>query len=163
MNAATLITSARADGLNFTVSDSGSVKLSGPQSAVDRWVPAIASNKPEIIALLRQETSAAPVAALADSSAAGSAPISPIEPPWPEPALRPVSHFAFGAVEVPHRYRRAWLELLVRCPDGVSERQWAQAIYDAHDLFETWGAKIEEMRWADDDIFERPDGLIWFL
>ena len=88
---------------------------------------------------------------------------APIDGPWPEPALRPILHFAFGAVEVPHRYRRAWRELLARCPDGLSERQWAQAIYDARDLFETWGAKIEEMRWADDDIFERPDGLIWFL
>jgi hypothetical protein len=56
-------------------------------------------------------------------------------------------NFAFGADQVPHRYRHAWLELLKRCPVGVSEWAWAQAIYDARDLFETWGAKIEEMRW----------------
>ncbi|MCI0599951.1 MAG: hypothetical protein L0Y60_10625 [Beijerinckiaceae bacterium] len=65
---------------------------------------------------------------------------------------------------MPHRYQRAWRELLQRCPDGVSEWQWAQAIYDVRDLFSsTWGAKIEEMRWPDDDIFERPNGLVWFL
>jgi hypothetical protein len=60
----------------------------------------------------------------------------------------PISHFAFGANQLPHRYRRAWHELLERCPAGMSEWQWAQAIYDARDLFQTWASKIEEMQLA---------------
>jgi hypothetical protein len=55
MNAAAVLRSARADGLKLTVSETGAVKLSGSRGAVDRWVPAITSNKPDIVALLRQE------------------------------------------------------------------------------------------------------------
>jgi hypothetical protein len=55
MNAAVVVRSARADGLSLTVSEAGAVELSGSRSAVDRWAPAIASNKPDIVAMLRQE------------------------------------------------------------------------------------------------------------
>jgi hypothetical protein len=68
MNAASLISSVRADGLKLAVSEAGTVKLSGPRSAVDRWAPVIASNKPGVVALLRQEA-ASIFATLSDSSA----------------------------------------------------------------------------------------------
>jgi hypothetical protein len=53
MNAAAVLRSARADGLKLAVSEPGAVKLSGSRAAVDRWMPAIASTKPDIVALLR--------------------------------------------------------------------------------------------------------------
>jgi hypothetical protein len=71
MNAAAVLRSARADGLKLAVSEAGAVKLSGSRAVVDRWMPAIASTKPDIVALLRQEALAdrlAPAATAATSS-----------------------------------------------------------------------------------------------
>jgi hypothetical protein len=56
-----------------------------------------------------------------------------------------IGDFAFGADQVPQRHRRVWRELLSGCPAGISETVWLQAVFDARDLFSTWGAKIEQI------------------
>ena len=137
MSAAAFIQKARDAGLTLTISGSGSIKVSGRRGAVERLAPELAANKTLILAELQPPPSL----------------------PWPEPAITKDPNFSFGSDEVPQRYRRAWGALLRTCPEGVSEWVWLQAIYAARDLFGTWGTKIQELGWYDDDLFERPDGL----
>jgi hypothetical protein len=40
-------------GVQLAIGDTGKLKVSGDQSAVDRWLPEIRTHKPELIALLQ--------------------------------------------------------------------------------------------------------------
>lgn len=53
MSAATIIEQAKQDGVILVLSESGSVKVTGDQSAIARWLETIRENKPGIIATLR--------------------------------------------------------------------------------------------------------------
>lgn len=59
MNAAATLRQAQADGLTISLTGRGTVKLKGPQSAIDRWTPAIRECKAGLLALL-QAAGAAP-------------------------------------------------------------------------------------------------------
>ncbi len=53
MNPAAIIKEATADGVNFSLSLAGTIKATGEQTAVNRWLPIIRDNKPAIVAALR--------------------------------------------------------------------------------------------------------------
>jgi hypothetical protein len=53
MGAADILKALAADGVALRLADSGSVKVAGAPSAIDRWLPTIREHKPEILALLR--------------------------------------------------------------------------------------------------------------
>lgn len=53
MNPAAIIQGARSDGVELRLTDAGTIKASGDQAAVSRWLAAIREHKPEIIALLK--------------------------------------------------------------------------------------------------------------
>jgi hypothetical protein len=186
MNMAELVRSARADGLSLTVSAAGAVKLSGSRSAVDRWAPAIASNKPDIVALLRREAAVqitnpagqpetasthTTVATLSDSNAVArsaaetkSAPVAPVPPigaSWPEPKI--TGKPPFGTDHVPSRYEAGWQALLASCPSWAAPWQWDVAIFDCRDLLGDWGAELCRLDWRPENIFDRWKGLAWFL
>jgi hypothetical protein len=158
MNAAAVLRSARADGLKLAVSEPGAVKLSGSRAAVDRWMPAIASTKPDIVALLRQE-------ALADRLAPPATAATPSGSqetcPWPEPKITGTP--PFGADHLPSRYEAGWKDLLASCPSWATEYQWAETIFSCRDLFAEWGAELLRLGWQQSDIFDRWHGLAWFL
>ncbi len=54
MNPAAIIKEATADGVNFSLSPTGTIKATGEQTAVNRWLPIIRDNKPGILAALRE-------------------------------------------------------------------------------------------------------------
>ena len=52
MSGSAIIKEAVSDGVNLTLSASGTIKVSGEKSTVQRWAPIIKLHKPEIIAAL---------------------------------------------------------------------------------------------------------------
>ena len=56
-----IIERAAADGVRIALSDSGKIKASGGQVAVDRWLPAIREHKPGIVAALQEVANDAPL------------------------------------------------------------------------------------------------------
>ena len=52
MSARDLIHQAFADGVRLSLSDAGRLRYTGPEDAVERWLPAIRDSKPAIIAAL---------------------------------------------------------------------------------------------------------------
>ena len=56
MTPAAIIQESAADGVNLALSPEGTIKATGAQGAVDRWLPIIRKNKPGIIAALESPT-----------------------------------------------------------------------------------------------------------
>lgn len=56
MTLAQIIEEAMADGVNIAVSTSGTIKATGDQAAVSRWLPIIRERKSDIIAMLTKAT-----------------------------------------------------------------------------------------------------------
>ncbi len=54
MTPAAIIKQAMADGVRIALSGTGTIKASGDQSAVNRWLPSIREHKPGIVAALRE-------------------------------------------------------------------------------------------------------------
>lgn len=52
MSAAAIIQQAQSDGLQLAITERGTVKLSGPKPAIERWTPTVRQHKPEIIQAL---------------------------------------------------------------------------------------------------------------
>lgn len=50
---ATLLQNLSDAGVQLAIGDTGKLKVTGDQSAVDRWLPEIRTHKPELIALLQ--------------------------------------------------------------------------------------------------------------
>ena len=57
MNAAAVIHSATAAGLNLKLSNSGNIAVAGDDAVIRRWVAAIREHKPEILILLKEPNS----------------------------------------------------------------------------------------------------------
>ena len=55
MNTAELIEQATAEGVILALSPTGTIKATGNQSAVDKWLPTIRKNKPSILCELQRE------------------------------------------------------------------------------------------------------------
>ncbi len=55
MNTAELIEQATAEGVILALSPAGTIKATGAQSAVDKWLPTIRQSKAEILAELKRE------------------------------------------------------------------------------------------------------------
>jgi hypothetical protein len=53
--------------------------------------------------------------------------------------------------------------LLAGCPSWATEWQWTEAIYSCRDLIGEWGAELLRLNWPAKDIFDRWQGLGWFL
>ena len=64
MNTAEIIERASAEGVILALSPTGTIKASGEQSAVDRWLPMIRNNKPGILCELQREVRRAKALAL---------------------------------------------------------------------------------------------------
>jgi hypothetical protein len=64
---------------------------------------------------------------------------------------------------VPSRYEAGWKTLLAACPPWATEWQWAEAIFSCRDLFGEWGAELLRLNWQSKDIFDRWQGICWFL
>ena len=69
----------------------------------------------------------------------------------------------FGSDSVPSRYAEGWGALLAGCPSWAPEWQWAAAICDCRTLFGEWGAELLRLNWQSKDIFDRWQGLAWYL
>jgi len=54
MNPATIIEQATADGVNLALSLAGTIKATGEQAAVNRWLPVIREHKRGIVVALRE-------------------------------------------------------------------------------------------------------------
>ena len=54
MNISTLIEQAKSDGVKFSLSEMGTLKLAGENEIVHQWVPIIREHKPEIIQTLQE-------------------------------------------------------------------------------------------------------------
>lgn len=50
MNPAELVRRASADGVSLKVTPAGTLKVTGDNEAVRRWLPALKANKPELVA-----------------------------------------------------------------------------------------------------------------
>ena len=55
MNTAKLIEQAAAEGVILALSPMGTIKATGNQSAIDKWLPTIRKNKPSILCELQRE------------------------------------------------------------------------------------------------------------
>ena len=64
MNPAEIIEQATAEGVILALSPAGTIKATGDQSAVDKWVPTIRNNKTGILCELQREYRRAKVLAL---------------------------------------------------------------------------------------------------
>ena len=64
MNTAELIEQATAEGVILALSPAGTIKATGDQSAVDKWLPTIRNNKTGILCELQREYRRAKVLAL---------------------------------------------------------------------------------------------------
>ena len=60
MNPATIIREATADGLKLALSPAGTIKATGDASAVNRWLPILKANKPDILAALQKAANDTP-------------------------------------------------------------------------------------------------------
>ena len=56
----TILKRAAADGVELSVTPSGTVKARGSQDAVKRWVPILREHKPELFAALTQASNDEP-------------------------------------------------------------------------------------------------------
>ncbi len=56
MTPETILRDAAQDGVDLTLTKSGSIKLSGSKSAIEKWTPSIRDHKPEILATLNVES-----------------------------------------------------------------------------------------------------------
>ncbi len=54
MTPAAIIKEAMADGVRLALSPAGTIKASGDQAAVNRWLPSIREQKPGVVAALRE-------------------------------------------------------------------------------------------------------------
>ncbi len=54
MTPAAILKQASADGVRIALTDTGTIKASGDQGAVNRWLPIIREQKPGIVAALRE-------------------------------------------------------------------------------------------------------------
>lgn len=54
MNPAELVRRASADGVSLKVTPTGTLKVTGDDKAVRRWLPTLKANKPELVAALTQ-------------------------------------------------------------------------------------------------------------
>jgi hypothetical protein len=54
MNAAALIGQATAEGVTFSISPTGTIKVGGNRLSVERWIPIISQLKEEILVELRR-------------------------------------------------------------------------------------------------------------
>lgn len=64
MNTAELIEQVTAEGVTLALTPTGTIKASGDQSAVDKWLPTIRDNKTGILCELQRECRRAKVLAL---------------------------------------------------------------------------------------------------
>jgi hypothetical protein len=56
MNPATIVKAAAQDGVKLALSPTGTIKASGDQAAVSRWLPIIREQKSGIVDVLRRDT-----------------------------------------------------------------------------------------------------------
>lgn len=68
MTPAAIIRAAAADGVNLALSPAGTIKATGEQAAINRWLPIIRENKPGILAALREPRSRGWLVKCADRS-----------------------------------------------------------------------------------------------
>lgn len=61
MNATTLLANLRAAGVRLDITERGTLRYQGDQSAVDCWLPRIRQCKAELLALLAADTSPPPL------------------------------------------------------------------------------------------------------
>jgi hypothetical protein len=54
MNASTLLKQMVSDGVQLTLSESGSIRTTGDSATVHRWLPTIREHKPEIVEALQR-------------------------------------------------------------------------------------------------------------
>lgn len=54
MNPATIIREATADGVTLALSPAGTIKATGDVSAINRWLPILKANKPDILSALQE-------------------------------------------------------------------------------------------------------------
>lgn len=80
---------------------------------------------------------------------------------WPEPKI--AGNPPFGADHVPNRYQAGWQALLAGCPPWAAPGQWEMAIFSTRDLFAEWGAELLRLNWQPNDIFDRWQGVAWYL
>lgn len=62
MTPAAIIKQATADGVRLALSPTGTIKATGNQAAVTRWLPLIREHKPELLAALQADTLPDPAA-----------------------------------------------------------------------------------------------------
>lgn len=60
MTLTAIIQHAAADGVQLSLTPAGSIKVSGDQAAVTRWLPTIRAHKPDIIAEMRARPATVP-------------------------------------------------------------------------------------------------------
>lgn len=60
MKAAAIIKEAQADGVSLALSPAGTIKATGEESAVDRWIPILKAHKPDILAALQEAANDTP-------------------------------------------------------------------------------------------------------
>ncbi len=75
MNTAELIEQATAEGVILALSPTGTIKATGKQSAVDKWLPTIRNNKTGILCELQREYRRGKVLALLEGQALRHAPL----------------------------------------------------------------------------------------
>jgi hypothetical protein len=62
---------------------------------------------------------------------------------------------------MPEPYLDAWATFQLQCPGGVTEQAWRQAIDDAGQFLDQWGALAHTFGWSPGDLFDVPrDGAM---
>jgi len=82
---------------------------------------------------------------------------------WPAPHPRITAEEPFGLDRPPAQLRVAWFAITAQWPPEVTPAAWEAAMYDTAGLFGNWGKRIESFQWTANDLFARPDGLVWSI
>lgn len=105
MNIPELIEQVIAEGVDLALSSAGTIKASGDQSIVDKWLPAIRDNKLTILSELHRERRRTKLLAMMDASPDKRYSML-VEDSSVDPVIVTVgiNSIATFELEIPHRY-----------------------------------------------------------
>ncbi|MGO8756191.1 MAG: hypothetical protein ACLQHK_13285 [Gallionellaceae bacterium] len=125
MNTAELIERASAEGVILALSPAGTIKATGNQSAIEKWLPTIRDNKPSILCELQRGCRRAKVLGMLEA-APGTRYAVLVADASTDPVVVAVGirEIATFELEIPHRYfdGMVLLELIEKQSGGDMRR-----------------------------------------
>ena len=168
MSASAAIKEAADHGIKLWL-DGQRLKYAAKSNTPKYLLEKLRIHKAEIVAVLQQEAPPNPetlarLATLAgeDREKADALPNLEEAQVWLEERAR------IAACKVPERYLDAWAQFQSKCPGGVSEERWRQAVDDASQFLNAFGSLLITFEWKPEELFSAPSpdgqaGVVWWL